>query len=124
MTARKPALTGLALLASKMPENGGQGSLDHALRKLLEGFPQLLWQHNSDSRRAHAGFPDWVIAGPGGLLVRELKRETTKPTAAQEAWLEAFLWAGVNAGVWRPTDLLDGTIARELAELAGMRVSA
>lgn len=123
MTARKPALTGRALLAAKMPENGGIGSLDHTLRKMLDDdFPQLLRQHNSDSRRAHSGWPDWVIGGKGGVLVRELKREGEKPTAVQQAWLDLLAAAGFNAGVWRPTDYYDGTIARELAAIAGLRI--
>ncbi len=111
----------VALLASLMPENGGRESLDYKLRKMLDDdFPHLLRQHNSDSRRAHAGFPDWVIAGPGGVLVRELKRESTKPTPAQVAWLDAFSAAGFDCGIWRPSSLLNGDIARELTTLAGM----
>jgi hypothetical protein len=118
---RKPKLTGLALMASLMPENGGKGSLEYALIKMLEdNFPQLLRQHNSDSRRAHEGFPDWVITSRCGyMIVRELKRESTQPTPAQDAWLAAFRAAGISARVWRPSDLLSGRIARELAALAG-----
>ena len=115
---RKPKLTGLALMASLMPENGGSDSLDYKLRKLLEGLPGLLYQHNSDSRRAHAGFPDWSILGPGGFIVRELKRETTQPTLLQARWLSMLRAAGVDAGVWRPSDYLNGTIQRTLAALA------
>jgi hypothetical protein len=124
------APAGIALMAARMPENGGSGSLDYALRKLLDDLGgRLIWQHNSDSRRAHCGFPDWVLArragggAPGALLVRELKRESTGPTPEQRAWLEAFRAAGIDAGIWRPSDLLSGRIARELAELAGLSVS-
>ena len=124
MSARSAPQNGVALLASRMPENGGKESLDYRLRKMLaDDFPQLLRQHNSDSRRAHEGFPDWVIAGPGGLIVRELKRETTHPTAAQSAWLWAFRAAGISAEIWRPSDLLSGRIARELAAIAGLPVA-
>lgn len=64
MNARKPALAGIALLAARMPENGGSGSLDHALRVMLrDDFPGLKKQHNSDSRRAHSGFPDCQADG-------------------------------------------------------------
>ena len=39
--SRKPPLTGLALMASLMPENGGEGSLDYKLRWMLEhNFPR------------------------------------------------------------------------------------
>lgn len=118
-------------LALEMRENGGYGSLDHALRMMLrDDFPVLLRQHNSDSRRAHDGFPDWIlgrpahVAGPGPrVLVRELKRENTHPTEAQQAWLDAFAAAGYDSGVWRPSDLYSGRIARELAALAALPVA-
>jgi hypothetical protein len=108
-------------MASKMPENGGRGSLEHALIKMLDdNFPAFLRQHNSDSRRAHRGWPDWAIGGPRGVIFRELKRESEKPTKAQQAWLDALTASGADAGVWRPSDLLSGRIARELAALAGI----
>ncbi len=118
------------VLARAMPENGGSGSLDHALRKLLDDdFPGLLRQHNSDSRRAHRGWPDWVIGRrdrpgtPGTVIVRELKREGEDPTPEQQDWLDALAAAGLDAGVWRPRDLYSGRIQRELAALAGLRVA-
>jgi hypothetical protein len=103
-----------------MLENGGRDSLDGRLRAMLRrDFPQLAWQHNSDSRRAHSGWPDWVIgARPGGVLVRELKREHLNPTRAQQEWLDILEAAGLDVGVWRPSDLLSGRIARELAAIA------
>jgi hypothetical protein len=126
--ARKPRLTGLALIAARMPENGGSESLDYKLRKMLaDNFTgRLIWQHNSDSRRAHTGWPDWMIArkyrtgGHGGVLVRELKRENTQPTEEQLEWLCALKAAGFDVGIWRPSSLLSGQIAKELAALAGL----
>ena len=53
-------------------------------------------------------------------MFRELKTERGKVTPGQEAWLEALTFAGFDTGVWRPAQLLDGTIARELAALAGI----
>lgn len=127
MTARARSrverVSGMALIAAMMPENGGSESLDYKLRALLKGFPTLRYQHNSDSRKAHRGFPDWVISGPGGMAVWELKREGLDPTAEQQAWLDDFERAGVPAGCRRPSDLLSGRIARELAALAGLTVS-
>jgi hypothetical protein len=124
-----PALMKLARL---MPENGGSGSLDYKLREMLAGnfADDLLWQHNSDSRRAHKGWPDWFIARkvplltPGAALVRELKREGQNPTRGQQEWLDALEAAGFDAGVWRPSDYYSGRIALELAALAGRRISA
>ena len=118
-------------LARHMPENGGSDSLDYKLRKMLaDDFPRLLWQHNSDSRRAHRGWPDWVIGRraapgePGAVIFRELKRESEKPSAAQQDWLDALTAAGFDAGVWRPGDYFAGRIALELAALAGFRIAA
>jgi hypothetical protein len=78
----------------------------------------LFGYHTRDSRRSAAGFPDWTICGPGGVIFRELKREGKHPTGAQLAWLDALTAAGVDAGVWCPSDLLAGRIARELARLS------
>ena len=114
-----------------MPENGGRGSLDHALRTMLrDDFAEpLIWQHNSDSRRAHTGWLDWCIARRaragmrGAVIFRELKRVGGKLTADQELWLDALLAAGFDAAVWTPADYYSGGIARELAALAGLKVA-
>ena len=84
----------------------------------------LLGYHTRNSRRSPEGWPDWVICGPRGVIFRELKRQQEKPTRAQQAWLDGLAGAGLDADVWRPSDLLSGRIAREMAALAGMRVSA
>lgn len=80
----------------------------------LKGFH--VWQQHA--KRAEKGFPDWVIAGPAGHIFRELKREAEKPTPRQEEWLAVLAFGGADAGVWRPSDLLSGRIARELTALA------
>jgi len=87
----------------------------------------LIWYHPHDSRRSPHGWPDLVIArrhvkgySAGAALFAELKSENGKVTPEQEEWLEALTWAGCTTRVWRPGQLLDGTIARELAALAGM----
>lgn len=48
------------------------------------------------------GLPDLVIAKGGAVWLVELKRDTEKPTAAQQRWLDAGGWL---CGVWRPRDL-------------------
>ncbi|MBC9000464.1 VRR-NUC domain-containing protein [Micromonospora aurantiaca (nom. illeg.)] len=60
------------------------------------------------------GWPDLVIAGPGGALFRELKSRTGRVEPDQKVWLSVLTAAGENAGVWRPIDLLNGTIGQEL----------
>lgn len=65
--------------------------------------------------QGHAGFPDVVIAGRGGVLFRELKNDTEKPTDAQVAWLMAL---GVGSGIWRPADWVSGLVHTEMRRIA------
>ena len=53
-------------------------------------------------------------------MFRELKKQRGKVTADQQEWLDALTADGMDADVWRPSDLLSGRVARELAALAGM----
>ena len=74
----------------------------------------LLCYHTHDSRRSEPGFPDLVIVGRRGVLIRELKRQRGTLTSAQSVWLDALEDAGVSAGVWRPADLIDGTVLDQM----------
>jgi hypothetical protein len=78
----------------------------------------LLCYHTHNSRRSEPGFPDVVLVGRKAMIVRELKRQSEGPTDEQTRWLDALWHAGADAGVWRPADLLDGSI---LAEMEGIR---
>jgi hypothetical protein len=114
----------LSAVAAHMSE----ATLDRNIRALIAdlawvGGPILAY-HTHDSRHSPSGFPDWVCVGPGGVLWRELKRQSGKLTTAQLEWLQALTGAGQDAGVWRPADLCSGRIARELAVLAGPRRTA
>jgi hypothetical protein len=67
-----------------------------------------------------AGFPDLIFVGHAVAIAMELKRESNKPTPAQEAWLEA--WAevpGTIAVYARPRDreLVWDVLARPWAYL-------
>ena len=108
-------------LAGQMSE----GELDDGVRRILRDLERtgrrLLAYHTGFSRSSHHGYPDWTFAGPGGVAWRELKRAGQEPRPDQAEWLAALTRAGMDAGCWYPADLLDGTIARELAALAGMR---
>jgi hypothetical protein len=79
--------------------------------------------HTYRSERSPSGFPDEVWAGPGGMMLVELKRERERPKPLQEWWLAKLTDAGATAVVRRPSDLLSGLIGRELATLAGMPVA-
>jgi len=74
----------------------------------------LLCYHTHDSRRSEPGFPDLVIVGRRGVLIRELKRQRGAVTSAQSAWLDALTTAGADADVWRPADLIDGTVLDQM----------
>ena len=90
------------------------------MRRILKDLPDVLWYHTHDSRRSPSGYPDLVCVGPGGVLYRELKTMRGRVTKAQDEWLCALTFAGADAQVWRPVDLLSGHIARELAAIAGL----
>lgn len=99
-----------AALAATMPEAELQERVIAIARAL--GWIEY---HTHDSRRSRAGFPDLVLAHrTRGVLVRELKRTGQHPTSEQTLWLGLLTAAGLDVGVWRPTDLLDGRIEREL----------
>ena len=85
--------------------------------------PPAPWIHIGDSRRVEAGgpwrqgFPDLLIIGQHRMLVRELKGDGGQLHARQNVWLTWLCQAGVDADLWTPADLENGTIARQLAEL-------
>lgn len=70
--------------------------------------------HTRDSRGSDRGWPDCTIGRSGRLLVRELKKQTGRLTPDQREWIAILTSCGIDAGVWRPSDLLDGTVDREL----------
>ena len=67
-------------------------------------YLHLKWHHETDSRWSKSGFPDLLIAGPGGVVFAELKVGKNKPTDEQYKWLSALTDAGANAYVWWPDD--------------------
>jgi len=64
----------------------------------------LKWHHETDSRRSRKGFPDLVIAGPGGAIFAELKSEKGRVSKEQQEWLDALAGAGAEFYLWRPSD--------------------
>ena len=61
-----------------------------------------------------AGFPDLVIAGARGLLIRELKSEKGQASPAQAGWMSLLARCGVDVATWRPSDLHTGRILTEI----------
>ena len=87
------------------------------------GWLGVLCYHTRDSRGSDPGFPDVVLAGPGGLAIWELKSETGRVSEAQALWIRQLQAAGVDVGVRRP-EHWPGQIMRELGQLAGRAVKA
>ncbi len=71
--------------------------------------------------QGHQGFCDLVIAGPGGVLFRELKNDITQPTPQQNRWIDMLRSAGADVAIWRPAQLRDGTIETALKALTRPR---
>ena len=72
--------------------------------------------HTWMSLHSAGGFPDLVAVRHGRLLFIELKRETGNTRANQQEWLDELREAGAEAYLWRPSDLLNGTIERTLRQ--------
>lgn len=82
----------------------------------------LYHYHPHDSRRSEGGWPDSVIIGRDRAIFRELKSQAGKLTSEQRHVGYLLTAAGLSWEVWRPADLVDGTIGAQLAALAGHRV--
>lgn len=108
-------MAGPQALAAAMSEK----QLDGSVRRLMNdlGLAPFAF-HPYGPGRYREGYPDWTIAGPRGLLFRELKTEKGRPTTAQKAWLQRLRALGLDADVWRPSDLYSGRITRELIAIA------
>lgn len=129
----------MARVASEMSEVVFQEKVRRMIVEILG--KGCLHYHTHTARFSQSGFPDWFVIVPGRVWIRELKREclckpgrkqcTYHPSDTQRAWLDAFAaMPGFDVGadypelgVLRPSDLLSGKIAGELAALreAGLR---
>ena len=83
----------------------------------------LLWVHvtapymGRSEHRGDYGFPDLVIAGPGGQIFAELKAGG-RLDPEQARWRDVLQAAGASWRLWRPADLLTGEVAAELDALS------
>lgn len=80
----------------------------------LNGY-RLIY-HTHDSRRSVAGFPDLVLVSEHRqrALFRELKTDKGRLSPEQFDWITSMQLAKLNAGVWRPADLTNGHILKDL----------
>jgi hypothetical protein len=81
---------------------------------------RLKWHHETDSRKSKRGFPDLVIAGPGGVVFAELKGPKGKLSKEQAEWLAMLLLGGTKAYCWFPEDWPE--VEATLYALAGRKL--
>lgn len=87
------------------------------IHELVRQDDRLVWHHCGAAFRCAgpAGMPDLVIAGPGGLILAELKSEYGELSAGQQAWQWAL---GDRHRLWRPADWYSGRVQAEIVSLA------
>ncbi len=103
-------------------------NLTHA--ELIGQFTQLAWNRGlyvhwcGDGRRCEGpGLPDLIIAGPHGLIFREVKSAAApKVRPDQKSWIRLlnmpqFTNTIIRAAVWEQSDLDGGLAALELDAL-------
>lgn len=88
--------------------------LERAVRDLAELFGWAFFHPWISIHSAH-GWPDVTLCRPPRLILAELKSERGKLSLAQAEWQDLLgRCPGVEVAVWRPADLVDGTIERAL----------
>jgi len=81
-----------------------------------------LWvMHVPASATIAKGWPDLTILGSRGTIFRKLLDEHGQLHPNCSTVLNRLRRSGINAGVWRPEQLHDGTVERELDMVAPQR---
>lgn len=94
-----------------------ENELMENIRQLVN-LSHLVAYHTRDSRGSWSpGFPDLIIAGPGGVIFREVKSHQGRLAKSQWDWGNRLLEAGADWGVWRPGDWPEN-ITEQLNQLA------
>jgi hypothetical protein len=119
-----------------VPPYGGELWLESRITKWLHDFDEalqppghrplrLLAYHTHRSDRSRPGFPDWIFAGPGGVLPAELKGPSEKLAPDQLDWFEMLTRARVlhPPELWRPDDYRRGYIGAKLRYIAGLGIA-
>lgn len=84
-----------------------EAQLQRQIREVCKRL-SLLHYHTARSDKSEPGFPDSVIVHPAGgtLFLCELKRDTERPTLAQQRWLDALARVSrVESGVVQQSTL-------------------
>jgi hypothetical protein len=85
---------------------------------LPPGEPAIWIHHETDSRKSKSGLPDLTMTSfRDRTKVRELKIDGGIILPIQHIVISRMHASGLDAGYWTATDMADGTIARELAEM-------
>ncbi len=89
------------------------------IARIVARYPQVLWHHCRDSRHCDGppGLPDLLFAGPGGLMMPELKASTLGRSPGQTSWKWTLRAAGVYAPLWTQRDFPSG-VEREIAAIS------
>ena len=101
--------------AKAMPER----ELQEAVRRMCAELG-LFHFHPLNSKGSEPGWPDSTIIGRR-VIFRELKRQSGAVTPEQAEVGRKLRAAGQSWKVWRPVDLIDGTVGQELAVLAAIQ---
>lgn len=97
-----------------LAETMAESELQAKTRRLAHQHGFHLIYHTHRSERSDPGFPDLVMVSRDRLVFVELKTQRKNPTEVQHHWLSALSYVGVEVYVWRPLDLLDGTVDKIL----------
>ena len=78
-----------------------------SVERMLRARPPLLWHHcrRPEFCAGTPGLPDLIIAGPGGILLPELKSAFGDLDTGQRRWRWTLTAAGAPWQLWRPADL-------------------
>ena len=99
-----------------------EAQLQESIRKMCKSL-HIEAQHIRDPIGSWLpGWPDLALFGRS-ILFAELKRQSESPTPEQRRVGWIIQQAGGRWTWWRPSDLLDGTIAKELTAIMPLEIT-
>jgi hypothetical protein len=91
------------------------------IEAILAEYPSVLWHHCPNGRMCHgtAGLVDFIVAGPRGILYREVKPHAgERPRSTQVRWKYALQASGQDWALWLPADVESGRVRQEIEAVA------